>query len=81
MSRSSWKPLYNKVDLTINKKKKINKIYNRNFTILPKDIGLNIKIYNGIRFFDIEIKENMVYHKIGEFSPSRVKPIHKKKKK
>lgn len=44
------------------------------------DVGQKLKIYNGTRFFDIEVKENMINHKYGEFSPSRVKPIHKKKK-
>ena len=82
MSRSIWKPIYNKTNNNIiTKKKKNNKIFNRNMTISVDDIGQKFKIYNGIRFFDLEIKKTMINHKYGEFAPSRVKPIHKKKKK
>ena len=82
MSRSTWKPAYTKLNNNIViKKKKNNKIFNRNMIITLDDVGQKLKIYNGTRFFDIEVKENMINHKYGEFSPSRVKPIHKKKKK
>lgn len=78
MSRSKWKPLVidNKL---INFNKKINKITKRNLIIDSKYTDCTIQIYNGTRFFEVTISKNMVGQKFGEFSPTRVKPIHKKK--
>ena len=78
MSRSNWKPILNK---KFNSEKKKIKTYSRNTIIVPKNIGDIINIYNGIRFFEINITKSMVGHKLGEFAPSRIKPTHKKKKK
>jgi len=38
-----------------------------------------VKIYNGIRFYELNIIEKMIGHKFGEFSPTRKLPQHKKK--
>ena len=79
MSRSSWKNIleFNK---NIDFNKKNNKIFLRNNIITSNYIDSTVQIYNGIRFFELTISKNMVGHKFGEFSPSRAKPIHKKKK-
>lgn len=80
MSRSSWKPVLIDNNL-INSKKRIKKIYSRNLTITKDYIDLTVQIYNGTRYFEIIVNKNMIGHKFGEFSPSRIKPTHKVKKK
>jgi len=55
-------------------------IYSRSNKITSDYLGLNIKIYNGIRFYEINVIEKMIGHKFGEFSPTRKLPQHKKKK-
>jgi ribosomal protein S19 len=44
-------------------------------------IGLKFFVYNGIRFFAIDVNLEKIGHRLGEFSPSKKKPIPKKKKK
>ncbi len=56
-------------------------VYTRSTVIRQQMVGLKIQIYNGIRFFLIEINSEMVGHSLGEFAPTRKKPIQKKKKK
>lgn len=55
--------------------KNLNKIktYKRNIILTKNMIDTNIKVHNGIRFFDIKIKKNMLGHKLGEFVPTRLK--------
>jgi small subunit ribosomal protein S19 len=43
-------------------------------------IDINFKVYNGTRFFEILVNKNMLGHKFGEFAPSKIKTVHKKKK-
>ena len=52
----------------------------KNSTIIPKFIGITLKIYNGKRFTFIKIIEEMVGHKIGEFIATRKQFSYKKKK-
>ncbi|KAI1655736.1 hypothetical protein F4813DRAFT_391311 [Daldinia decipiens] len=40
-------------------------------TILPSFVGLKFQVYNGKVYHDVEITEEMVGHKLGEFSPTR----------
>jgi len=56
-------------------------LYNRNTLLTEEMIGLRLFVYNGIRFFSIEVTTEKLGHLIGEFSPTRKKPIAKKKKK
>ncbi len=56
-------------------------VYNRSTVIRQYMLGLKIQVYNGIRFFPIEVNPEMIGHCFGEFSPTRKKPISKKKKK
>ncbi|EGY15932.1 mitochondrial ribosomal protein S19 [Verticillium dahliae VdLs.17] len=43
----------------------------RSATILPNFVGLRFQIYNGKVYHDVTITEDMVGHKLGEFSPTR----------
>jgi len=52
------------------------KTWSRRSTITPEFIGLNIAVYNGKKFIPVYITENMVGHKLGEFSPTRVFKRH-----
>ena len=41
----------------------------RSATILPSFVGLKFQVYNGKLYHEVEIREDMVGHKLGEFSP------------
>ena len=79
MSRSLWKPLYNNKKNILLEKNFIYKIYDRSQKINFEFINKTVKIYNGIRFFEILITEKMIGHTFGEFAPTRKLPLHKKK--
>ena len=80
MSRSLWKPVYIDSKIANQEKNLTYTLYNRNLTILPEYLGLSVKIYNGIRFYEIIITEKMFGYKFGEFSSTRRYPKNKKKK-
>ena len=78
MSRSIWKGPF--VDPSLLKKvEKIKdqsnkppiKTWSRNSTIIPEFVGYSFLIHNGKKFIPIKISEEMVGHKLGEFSPTR----------
>ena len=50
---------------------KIIKTWSRRSTILPEMVGLTIGVHNGKKFFPVFITEEMVGHKLGDFSPTR----------
>jgi len=80
MSRSSWKPLF--LDNEFLKQKNIKEdlyIYNRASVITKQMLGLRVHIYNGMKFYFIIVSSDMLGHRFGEFSPTRKKPIIKKK--
>ena len=52
-------------------KKNVVKTWARRSTIPPDFVGHTIAVHNGIKFIPIYISENMVGHKLGEFSPTR----------
>jgi len=52
--------------------KKPLKTWARRSTITPDFVGITISIYNGKKFIPVYITENMVGHKLGEFSPTRI---------
>ena len=52
-------------------KRKVIKTWARRSTIVPEMVGLTIAVHNGRKFIPVFINENMVGHKLGEFSPSR----------
>ncbi|MGX7592883.1 30S ribosomal protein S19 [Candidatus Karelsulcia muelleri] len=53
------------------KTKKIIKTWSRASTITPEFLGNSMAVHNGKKFITIYISENMVGHKLGEFSPTR----------
>lgn len=78
MSRSLKKGPY--VDAKLQKKietmneardKKIIKTWSRRSIIVPEFVGHTLAVHNGKKFIPIYISENMVGHKLGEFSPTR----------
>jgi len=78
MTRSSWKGPF--VDGYLLKKaetgrssgrKDVIKTWSRRSTILPQFVGLTFGVYNGKKHIPVLITEDMVGHKLGEFSPTR----------
>ena len=51
--------------------KKVIKTWARNSTIPPEFVGTTFAVHNGNKFIPVYITENMVGHKLGEFSPTR----------
>lgn len=51
--------------------RKIIKTWSRRSTILPEFVGLTFAVHNGKKFLPVFITEDMVGHKLGEFSPTR----------
>ena len=60
-------------------KKKI-KTTSRNSVILPFLIGKSIQVHNGKFFMSVNVTEEMIGHKLGEFVSTRLRHIYKKKK-
>ena len=54
------------------KKKKVIKTWSRRSTISPLFVGHTFAVHNGNKFIPVFISENMVGHKLGEFSPTRI---------
>lgn len=51
--------------------KKVIKTWSRRSTVLPEMIGHTFGVHNGKKFIPVYVTENMVGHKLGEFSPTR----------
>jgi small subunit ribosomal protein S19 len=47
------------------------KIWSRRSTVLPQFVGLTFGVYNGQKHIPVQVSEDMVGHKFGEFSPTR----------
>ena len=56
--------------------KRVIKTWSRRSTIIPGFVGHTIAIHNGNKFIPVYISENMVGHKLGEFSPTRIFRSH-----
>ncbi len=64
--------LLNKIDIMNDAgEKKVLKTWSRRSTIIPEMVGHTIAVHNGKKFIPVYITENMVGHKLGEFSPTR----------
>ena len=64
--------LAKKIDqLSADGKKLVVKTWSRRSTIPPEFVGYTIAVHNGIKFIPVYVSENMVGHKLGEFSPTR----------
>ena len=88
MARSVWKGPY--FDVTLYKKVKKSKeenskspikTWSRRSTIIPDFVGVTLSVYNGKSFIPVYVTEDMVGHKLGEFSPTRVFKGHSGDKK
>ncbi len=78
MPRSVKKGPY--IDASLNRKiliaqesrnNQIIKTWSRRSTIIPEMVSLTLAVHNGRKFIPVFISENMVGHKLGEFSPTR----------
>jgi small subunit ribosomal protein S19 len=58
-------------DMQRQKSKKVIKTWSRRSTIIPDMVGLTFAVHNGRKFLPVFVTENMVGHKLGEFSPTR----------
>ena len=64
--------LLKKVEVAVEKNdRKPIKTWSRRSMILPQMVGLTIAVHNGKQFVPVYVTENMVGHKLGEFSPTR----------
>jgi small subunit ribosomal protein S19 len=59
--------------------KKVVRTWSRRSTIMPEFIGHTIAVHNGRKFIPVYVTENMVGHKLGEFSPTRTFKGHANK--
>ena len=57
-------------------KKNVIKTWSRRSMITPEFVGHTLGVHNGNKFIPIFISENMVGHKLGEFSPTRTFRMH-----
>jgi len=74
--------LFNKVEkLNQERKKEVIKTWSRRSMILPSMIGHTFEVHNGKKFVSVFVSENMVGHRLGEFSPTRVFKGHSGTKK
>lgn len=88
MTRSVWKGPF--IDRHLLKKveqakegqiKGVIKTWSRRSTILPQMIGLTFGVHNGNKFIPVLVTDNMIGHKLGEFSPTRTYNGHQADKK
>ena len=64
--------LMKKVDsLNVNNGRQVIKTWSRRPTILPEFVAHTFAVHNGKKFIPVFVSENMVGHKLGEFSPTR----------
>ncbi|MEE9162565.1 MAG: 30S ribosomal protein S19 [Candidatus Neomarinimicrobiota bacterium] len=67
--------------MTKSGKKKVIKTWSRRSTITPEFVGHTFAVHNGNKFIPVFVSENMVGHKLGEFSPTRIFRGHADKRK
>ena len=78
MPRSVWKgPFVDGYLITKAEKASANsgrqgiKTWSRRSTIMPQFVGLRFEVHNGKSFIPVQVSEDMVGHKLGEFAPTR----------
>lgn len=85
MSRSQWKFNYLGSDFrSITDSQETPKsleyvLQNRSTKITEDMLGLQVKVYNGIKYFSFLIENDMIGHCLGEFAPTKKKALKKKK--
>lgn len=79
MKRAKWKgPFINNNQNSRNSKLPV---FPRNYEITSNVVGLTVNVYSGKKLIKINLTDEMIGHKVGEFSPTREKFEFKKKKK
>lgn len=69
--------LLKKIDqMNMSGTKRVIRTWSRRSMISPEFVGHTLAIHNGNKFFPVYISENMVGHKLGEFSPTRTFRMH-----
>ncbi len=88
MARSVWKGpfvdgylLRKAENARASGRSEIIKTWSRRSTILPQFVGLTFGVYNGRKFIPVLVTEDMIGHKLGEFSPTRTYYGHSADKK
>jgi small subunit ribosomal protein S19 len=61
-------------------RKEIIKTWSRRSTIMPEFVGITFAVHNGNKFIPVLVTDNMIGHKLGEFSPTRTFNGHPDKK-
>ena len=61
-------------------RKEIIKTWSRRSTIMPEFVGITFAVHNGNKFIPVLVTDNMIGHKLGEFSPTRTFHGHPDKK-
>lgn len=80
MSRSSWKGPFVNINLdNLHNNKLAIKTKSRSTSIVPNFVGQTFQVHNGHNYVNVIINEDMIGHKLGEFSPTRKTFIFKKK--
>jgi len=59
-------------EMNARNERKVLKTWSRRSTISPEFVGHTVAVHNGNKFIPVYITENMVGHKLGEFSPTRL---------
>ncbi|MCT4635618.1 MAG: 30S ribosomal protein S19 [Rickettsiales bacterium] len=79
MARSVWKGPFvdgflikKATKILTSGKREVIKIWSRRSTIIPMFVGLTFMVYNGKKHIPVTVREEMVGHKFGEFSPTRL---------
>lgn len=81
MCRSSWKLPYVCVNLQSRAHRGRLNVFERACTITPEFIGKTVNIHNGFKLIPVNITENLVGFKFGQFALTRKRVYHKKRKK
>ena len=82
MTRSVWKGpfvdgyILKKAEAARSQRNMAIKTWSRRSTILPQFVGLTFQVHNGNKFIPVNISEEMVGHKLGEFAPTRTFKAH-----
>ena len=61
--------------------KKVIKTWSRRSTVIPEMVGHTLAVYNGQKFVPVNVNEDMIGHKFGEFAPTRTFHSHSGDKK
>ena len=79
MARSVWKGPFidgflikKATKILTGGKREVIKTWSRRSTIIPMFVGITFAVYNGKKHIPVTVREEMVGHKFGEFSPTRI---------